>query len=169
MGIVHSVGKSCDECACPHGEYRDGYGCPGCNGGDQFVMKELPPLGTRVRVSAWYKRRKGQGQREWERQEGFVFGPLRHPSKDAPWAQERSDTREGLYIGWRTLSDGRFCSPTVSYSFDPTEYDGPEYIPSRVFKAALVVFSEREKPVLVPLDALEVVTDDQDMDDAGWD
>jgi hypothetical protein len=52
--------------------------------------------------------------------------------------------REGLLIGWRTLSNGR-----VSW-----EDDGAVYIPSEFFKAGLVVFNERSKPVFVPLSSL---------------
>jgi hypothetical protein len=55
--------------------------------------------------------------------------------------------REGIYIGRRTLADGR------------ADYIGPEegtvFYPEKHYPAALVVFSERERPVLVPIDAIE--------------
>lgn len=57
-------------------------------------------------------------------------------------------SREALYIGYRTVADGL------------REYIGDEegiaFVPERHYRAALVVFSERERPVLVPLDAIEI-------------
>jgi hypothetical protein len=90
-----------------------------------------PAFGARVRVTATLRRRTidtHTPRRAWK-----------------PWPL--SAAREGLYIGRRTLYDGK-----VIYE----EY-GIEFHPESHFTAALVVFSERERPVLVPFDALEVV------------
>lgn len=95
-----------------------------------------PAFGSRVNVHAVYKRRQrytndrsGRWWKWWEVQ------PLSKP-------------REALYIGYRTLQDGH------------ADYIGPEegtaFYPDRHYRAALVVFNERERPVLVPLDSLEV-------------
>lgn len=47
----------------------------------------------------------------------------------------------GVIVGWRTLSDGR-----VDFGY----YDEPsEYMPTRHFKAYLVAFDMREKPLYV--------------------
>ena len=92
----------------------------------------LPAFGARVRVSAYYSRAGAASagrktRKAWHR-----------------W--EYSTPRHALYIGKRTLSDGYV---------EWWEEEGYAYTPERHFIAALVVFSERERPVLVPLDALE--------------
>lgn len=47
----------------------------------------------------------------------------------------------GVIVGWRTLSDGRFD--------DFGYYEPSEYLPTRHFKAYLVAFDMREKPLYV--------------------
>jgi len=63
------------------------------------------------------------------------------------WDTKLITPREGIYIGTRTLFNGE------------REYIGSEegvaFYPREHFRAALVVFSERENPVLVPIDGLE--------------
>ena len=62
------------------------------------------------------------------------------------WDTKTIEPREGVYIGMRTLANGeRWWEDEVGYVFEPKEH----------FRAALVVFSERENPVLIPLDALQ--------------
>lgn len=62
------------------------------------------------------------------------------------WDRRTIKAREGIYIGKRTLSNG-------SRVWHGSE-EGFEYNPQEYLQAALVVFSERERPVLVPMDAL---------------
>lgn len=66
-------------------------------------------------------------------------------SADKVWEAWPTPPRTGTYIGYRTLANGRReFEEEVGYIFEPKEH----------FRAALVVFSERTKPVLVPVDAL---------------
>lgn len=60
------------------------------------------------------------------------------------WERKSIQRRKGLYIGTRTLANGvtEWVGSEEGYCFFPREH----------FKAALVVFSERERPVLVPID-----------------
>jgi len=58
------------------------------------------------------------------------------------WRDKEIEQREGICIGFRTLSEG-------SRHYD-SEY-GWEYRATNYFRAALVVFSERENPVYVRL------------------
>lgn len=61
------------------------------------------------------------------------------------WRADPIEPRQGLYIGARTLANGeRWIEDEVGYVFEAKER----------FRAALVVFSARENPVLVPFDAL---------------
>lgn len=62
------------------------------------------------------------------------------------WEAKSITTRDALYVGWRTLSNGRV-------TWEGSE-EGYVFWPEEHFKAALVIFSEREKPVLVPMDAV---------------
>lgn len=57
--------------------------------------------------------------------------------------------RSGIYIGYRTLQNGKtvFEGSEEGYHFEPSEH----------FRAVLVVFSERERPVLVPMEALDLL------------
>jgi len=65
------------------------------------------------------------------------------------WQRIATNTRDGIYIGTRTLWDGnRSFEDEVGYIFEPISH----------FEAALVVFAERQKPIFVPLDAIEVPT-----------
>ena len=65
------------------------------------------------------------------------------------WKQIETNPRDGIYIGTRTLWDGkRSLEDEVGYIFEPISH----------FEAALVVFAERQKPIFVPLDAIEVTT-----------
>lgn len=91
-------------------------------------------FGDRVSVSAVYERaRSYKSNGTWKKW----------------WEPCRLGTpREALYIGYRTVVDGE-----ADYI---GEEEGTAFTPERHYRAALVVFSERERPVLVPLDALEV-------------
>lgn len=61
---------------------------------------------------------------------------------DKVWEVEIIPPRLGIYIGYRTLVNGRReVEDEMGYVFEPKEY----------FRAALVVFSARTKPVLVPM------------------
>jgi hypothetical protein len=96
----------------------------------------LPTFGARVAVRAIYVRRR------------------RHSIEKRAWvkwwqAQNLSSPREALYIGHRTLQDG--------WNDYIGEEEGIAFVPERRFRAGLVVFTERSRPVLVPLDALEVL------------
>ena len=101
-------------------------------------MLPKPQFGGRVRVSAVYRR-------------AYISNGRNAATKE--WRVRDIKPRDALYIGYRTLSDG------VSHYGGFHEDDGFYYAPSRHFTAALVVFSERERPVLVPLTALEVIED----------
>jgi hypothetical protein len=91
-------------------------------------------FGDRVIVRAEYRR--------------YAYGERRRE-----WHAVTIDDREGLYIGRRWLANG--------------EMEWDEYAPGGAgfhadkerIPAALVVFSERTNPVLVPFDAVEVVPD----------
>jgi hypothetical protein len=56
------------------------------------------------------------------------------------------EPREGMFIGWRYLSNGEISSP----SYD----EGAIYYPKHHFKVALVVFNERENPKYIPQDMI---------------
>jgi hypothetical protein len=90
-------------------------------------------LGDKVTVSAvLHRRQEYKGDRKW--------GVHKY------WDAWEITPRAGLYIGGRTLSNGqRWYEDEVGAVYEPETY----------FRAALVVFSEREKPVFVPLDQLE--------------
>lgn len=90
-------------------------------------------FGAVVTVSAVYRRRYQHNE------QGPRWGVRKY------WDAWKIKPRDGLYIGGRTLSNGqRWYEDEVGAVYEPAEY----------FRAALVVFSERERPVLVPLDAL---------------
>lgn len=91
-------------------------------------------LGDTVIVSAILKRREGHhaDAKRWGVRKYWDAWPI--------------TPRTGLYIGGRTLSNGqRWYEDEVGAVYEPETY----------FRAALVVFSTHEKPVLVPLDCLE--------------
>ncbi len=91
-------------------------------------------LGDKVTVSAVLHRRQGHT-------EGKKWGVRKY------WEPWTIPPRTGLYIGGRTLSNGqRWYEDDVGVVYEPETY----------FRAALVVFSTHEKPVLVPLDSLEL-------------
>jgi hypothetical protein len=96
----------------------------------------LPTFGARVRASATLRRRRRSRGRSWHDDKWWEERPLETP-------------RDGLYIGKRTISDG--------YTEVEDTGEGVLYIynPEQHYTAALVVFSERERPVLVPWSALE--------------
>lgn len=100
------------------------------------IEVDKPTFGTRVRVSA--KLRRGAD----------VYS---HGRRGKLWMRTPIAPREAIYIGKRTLSDGKRETEDVG--------EGVIYIywPERYFSAALVVFNERERPALVPWDALEVL------------
>jgi hypothetical protein len=85
----------------------------------------LPAFGSRVIVRAVYRR--------------YTYGNRRE------WHAVTIDDREGLYIGKRSLANGK-----IDWS-ESVLYADRERIP-----AALVVFNERTNPVLVPFDALSL-------------
>jgi len=91
-------------------------------------------FGNEVTVSAVFKRRtKGQNMPD------TVY---------KYWEKVRIKTRSGLFLGIRTISNG-------ARDYDPDYgcvYRAKEYI-----KAALVVFSEREKPVYAPMENVEEI------------
>lgn len=91
-------------------------------------------LGDRVRASAILQRR--------SKYDGTGWG------KDRFWKSKPMAPRNGVFIGWRTLSNGH-----TNYNID----EPADYTPKEYFRTALVVFSERENPVYVPLDALEAI------------
>lgn len=63
------------------------------------------------------------------------------------WEPKAIEPRDGVLIGWRTLSNGtRAWHEEEGYCYTATEH----------FGAALVVFSLRENPVYVPIDACVV-------------
>jgi len=86
-------------------------------------------FGDKVAVNAVYRRRGAASSGRWHTRKHWERVPIR--------------LRIGLYIGTRTLSNGTTenMGGEEGYVFHPSEH----------FKAALVVFSEREKPVLVPI------------------
>jgi len=63
------------------------------------------------------------------------------------WEPRAIELRDGIFIGWRTLSNGmREWRNDEGYCYTPAEYIG----------AALVVFSLHENPAYVPIDACVV-------------
>lgn len=100
---------------------------------EQEQIKQ-PTFGDRVKVTATLVRR----------QQYVKAGVTRKF-----WKSETLPApRTGLLIGWRTISDGeRMYEDEVGYVYEPQERQ----------RAALVVFNERARPVLVPIDALEAL------------
>jgi hypothetical protein len=94
-----------------------------------------PPFGARVRVLAYYSRAGASSAGRKIRKQWHTW--------------KYGTPREGLYIGKRTLSNGH-----VGYVGEDDDY---VYTADEYFTAALVVFNEHTRPVLVPLDALEVL------------
>jgi hypothetical protein len=95
-------------------------------------------FGDRVRVksvlrrSTEYRKRKNYSGREREQRYKL-------------WKETPISERSGILIGFRTLINGfTFWENDVGYIFDGNER----------FKAALVVFSEKENPVFVPLSSI---------------
>lgn len=90
-----------------------------------------PVFGATVTVSQIYRRRTRIGERNTDEKYWDV------------WAIK---PRTALYIGARTLSNGvRWYEQEVGMVYEPR---------GERIRAALVVFSARERPVLVPFDAL---------------
>ena len=71
------------------------------------------------------------------------------------WQRRKIVHRQGLLIGIRTLSDG-------IRRWDGYEDGGWSYEAKDHFKAAMVVFSLKEKPVFVDLQDLILIEDDTD-------
>lgn len=96
-----------------------------------------PGFGERVVIQAVYRRRGG-----------YAPAPDGSGGRWRKWweAQPLPAPRVGLYIGARTLTDG-----WNTYFGEDSEL---EFIPEHHFRAALVVCSERERPVLVPLNQI---------------
>lgn len=91
-------------------------------------------LGDRVIVGAIYRRKKQHGERASSRAyKSWQANPI------APC--------KALFIGWRTLANGY----STYDSDDVTIFTAEHH-----FKAALVVFDERTKPVLVPFSTIEI-------------
>lgn len=84
------------------------------------TYEEIPP-------SRWYPR--GRSLDGWMRR--------------SEWRHWRSEPkiREGIYIGWRTVSDG-----TTEYMGSE---EGRQYNVYHAYRVAVVVLGEREKPVYV--------------------
>lgn len=78
----------------------------------------------------------------------YTLGGMR--SRRKQWRLQRWNTpRQGIYIGKRTLANG-----LAEFSYDePIIFRPEEYI-----FAALVVFNERENPVYVPFENIELVS-----------
>lgn len=82
----------------------------------------------------------------------IVRGTLRRTGDYVPNGRNRAywvpvgwpEEREGLFIGWRYLTDGEVEGPC---SYD----EGAIYHPKERFKVALVVFNARQNPLYVPL------------------
>lgn len=92
-------------------------------------MEQSITLGSTVTTTAIYLRR--------EKQVGFN-------ATQKFWESAPTAPRLGIFIGWRTIADGvRHWED--SYTFTPSSY----------IRAALVVFSTRTKPVLVPGGAIQ--------------
>jgi hypothetical protein len=95
-------------------------------------MSEPIKFGAAVTANAVLRRRTRIGERNTD---------------EKYWDAWAIKPRTGLYIGARTLSNGvRWYEPEVGMVY---EAKGAH------FRAALVVFSAKEKPVLVPFDSLE--------------
>lgn len=87
-------------------------------------------FGSTVTTTAMYLRR--------QKREGYGTQKFWEAAPTAP--------RTGIFIGWRTISDGRRV-------WEGSE-EGFSYSPSSYLRAALVVFTPRTKPVLVPVDQI---------------
>jgi hypothetical protein len=68
---------------------------------------------------------------------------------DKYWRRNDNTTHTGIVVGIRTISNGtrKWVGSEEGYEYTPTEY----------LQAALVAFDLRRKPVLVPIDAVQVV------------
>ena len=97
-------------------------------------------LGDLVRFCGWYERiKKRNRSKYWKRIEVFM--------------NNRPEWRNGLFLGYRTIFDGKT-------RFDMGEYDdGHYYFDSTGHKrAGLICYSERRNPVYVPLDLIEGIS-----------
>jgi hypothetical protein len=72
-------------------------------------------------------------------------------SEHRKWYALSMRAREGMYIGTRTLANG--------IAEWEGEDEGMVFQAGEYFRVALVVFSERENPVYVPLAAIEKVAE----------
>ena len=93
----------------------------------------IPTFGGRVRVTAEYRR--------------YAYGERRRE-----WHAVTVNERDGIYIGKRSLANGE-----IQWDDDPG--GAGFHADKERIAAALVVYSERRNPVLVPFDAVEVVQD----------
>jgi hypothetical protein len=94
-------------------------------------------LGDRVEVTSIYEREQS-GTYYWV---------------DKEWKEYVIKPRVGIYIGWRILQDG-------TRGYDPEE--GYNWEAKKHFKAAVVVFNERQNPIYVPIGALKNETQTKD-------
>jgi hypothetical protein len=90
------------------------------------IQSVVPIFGATVTVISMLKRRCKGYEKYWE------------PTPITP--------RKGILIGYRNLSNGvRDWESEVGYIYTPKKY----------LRAAVVVFSDRENPVYVPVSAME--------------
>ncbi len=109
-----------------------------------------PALGQRVRardrlVRDWrYVEREARDERYWRR-----AGERRRGRPPIPGWEPAPAPVEGMYIGYRTFSNGR------------AEWTGDSwgYVPQRHFEVWLVVPSDRENPVPVLPEDVELVNE----------
>jgi len=58
--------------------------------------------------------------------------------------------RSGIFLGYRTIFDG-----TISYDYE----EGHSFIQNKKIRVALVCLSDRENPIYVPIESLEINMD----------
>lgn len=100
------------------------------------------PFGKRVTVSAVLKRYWKTKTNPKEKPYPGQTSPLRGRPFKYWKSLEMKISRKGIFLGYRTLSDGY-----LDYDYE----EGNTFIPEKFFKVALVCLSERENPVYVPL------------------
>jgi hypothetical protein len=117
------------------------------------TTKTRPAFGQRVRIKAKAVRMCAYGERLPEAKRGMSDWPYYDGHRNTRWKAwarwEFNTPREGLYIGYRTLQDGE------------TWWEGEEigmvFKPHRDLDAWLVVLNERQNPVLVFPEDVELV------------
>lgn len=95
-------------------------------------------FGERVRACCYLKRVCEYRQRR-------MYSGLEKKQPYKLWKEVPITDREGLFLGFRTLSNGFiFWESEVGYIFES----------DKSFRVALVIFSERENPIYVPLQSI---------------